>query len=67
MVERRRGLLTRLRQTDFKRFEWLLDELGLVFKPVPTYWERIERKKHLERLTELWCEEMKEHRLDEVQ
>ena len=65
-VDVRRVLLRYLRERDYKKFEWLLDELGLVYKARPFHWERIERKKHLGRLVDLWCEELKQYRLREV-
>ena len=58
--------MKRLRQTDIKKFEWLLEKLNLVFKPRPFFWEQIERKKHMARLTDLWCEELQQHRLKEL-
>ena len=65
-VDHRRVLLRRLREEDYKKFEWLLEKLGIVYKPRPFLWERVERKKHLSRLTDLWCEEFKQSKLDEM-
>ncbi len=112
-VDQRRGYLRRLRETDYPRFEWLLEKLDLVYKPRPFHYDRVERKKHLERLTvrkkkscilyryikssqlcnvaweilifnlnillnivskkmlyspqDLWCDELKQHRLGELE
>lgn len=35
LVEKRAGGLRRLREIDYKRFEWLLDKLDIVYKPKP--------------------------------
>ena len=65
-VDQRRGYLRRLREMDYGRFEWLLERLNLVYKPRPFFYERVEREKMLARLTDLWCEELKQHRLGEL-
>ena len=53
MVNSRRLMLKRLRNTDFKRYEWVLEQLDLVFKEKPIFEEDVEREKHLMRLTDL--------------
>lgn len=65
-VDHRRVLLRRLREQDYKKFEWLLEKLNLVYKPRPAFWERIERKKHMARLTDLWCSEYQDHLLTQL-
>lgn len=65
-VDNRRVLLRRLREEDYKLFEWLLEKLGIVYKPRPFIWEKVERKKHLIRLTDLWCEEFKQSKLNKM-
>jgi small subunit ribosomal protein S15 len=35
-IERRNSLLKHLRAYDYKRFEWLLEKLDLVYHPHPT-------------------------------
>lgn len=62
-IDHRRVLLRKLRETDYKRFEWLLEKLNIAYKPRPHVWERIERKKHMARLTDLWCTEYQDHLL----
>jgi len=66
MVDHRRVLLRYLRERDYKRFEWLLEKLDLYYRPRPFFWERVERKKHLGRLVDLYCDEIKQHKLDEM-
>ena len=66
-VDHRRVLLRRLREEDYMKFEWLLEKLSIAYKPRPFVWERVERKKMLNRLTDLWCDEFKESKRAEYQ
>ena len=34
-IEKRNALLKHLRKMDYKRFEWLLEKLDLVYHPIP--------------------------------
>jgi small subunit ribosomal protein S15 len=64
LIDHRRTMLSNLRQRDYKKFEWLLEALNIVYKPRPMEnWEAIERRKHQDRLTDLWCDEMRTYRL----
>ena len=63
-VDLRRAYIRRLRAYDYKKYEWLLEKLNLVFKERPFSWEMIQKKRHLDRLTELWCDELKQFKLD---
>jgi len=71
MVSNRRNMLRILRESDYKKYEWLLEKLKLLYKPMPWdappgvagHKENIERKKSIERLTDLWCDELQRHRL----
>lgn len=71
LVSSRRKNLERLRQSDYKKYEWLLEKLNLLYKPMPydrpegvkQEKENIERKKSVEKLTDLWCEELQNHRM----
>nr|ALS04159.1 mitochondrial 28S ribosomal protein S15 [Acartia pacifica] len=64
-ISKRRQLLEELRQKDYKKYEWILEKLNLFYKPVPKY-DHVEvgRKASIERLTDLWCSELKTHRLN---
>lgn len=62
MVFRRKTLLDYLRSTDYKKFEWLLETLDLIYKPKVSEDEAIYRPTHMERLTDLWCDELKDYR-----
>jgi len=70
MVSSRRNMLRILRESDYKKYEWLLEKLKLLYKPMP--WdaepgrdvkENIARKKSIEKLTDMWCDELQRHRL----
>lgn len=34
-IAKRRKMLKCLRQRDYRRFEWILEKLNLVYKPIP--------------------------------
>ena len=64
LIDHRRSMLSHLRERDYKKFEWLLEALNIIYKPRPAEsWEVIERRKHQDRLTDLWCDEMRTYRL----
>jgi len=62
-VNTRRVLLRWLRQKDYKKFEWLLETLNIVYKPRPFIHEEIQRRVHQSRLTALWCDELRTHKM----
>merc|ERR1719206_533990 len=72
MISYRRSMLRVLREQDYKKYEWLLEKLNLLYKPMPhdahkgvmIPKENVERKASIERLTDLWCDELKRHRLN---
>jgi len=64
-VATRLVLLKWLRQRDYKKFEWLLETLNIVYKPRPFEHEDIQRRVHQSRLTALWCDELRLHKLNE--
>jgi len=71
MVSLRRKNIGILRSKDYRKYEWLLEKLNLLYKPMP--WdtpdgvvgekENVARKASIERLTDLWCEELEKHRM----
>ena len=88
----RRKMLRVLREQDYKKYEWLLEKLNLLYKPMPhdapdgvmIPRENVERRvvltlvlvlktvisysqASIERLTDLWCEELRRHRLKAYQ
>jgi len=61
----RRKLIEKLRTEDYRKYEWLLERLNLFYKPVPHYDHvEISRKASIERLTDIWCDELKQHRIE---
>ena len=66
LIDHRRGALARLRHVDYKKYEWLLEKLDLVYKPRPFTFENIIRRKHNERLVNLWCDEQRTFKLREL-
>lgn len=64
LIDKRKKFLKYLRRWDYKRFEWVLDQLDLVYKPPPPRYHWITRKESLVKLTDIHCEEIKTTRLD---
>merc|ERR1712126_282224 len=65
LISHRRKCLELLRARDYKKFEWLLETLNIVYKPRPFEHEEIQRRVHQARLTALWCDEFRLHKLAE--
>lgn len=61
----RHRCLNKLRRQDYKKYEWLLEKLNIVYKPVPEELIRIERKASLRKLTDAHCDGIRQQRLDE--
>lgn len=65
LIEKRKKHLKFLRRQDYKKFEWLLENLDIVFKPSPTVYEPVTRKGSLRKLTDKYCEDIKNERLNQ--
>lgn len=63
MIDKRKKFLKYLRKWDYKRFEWILEKLDIVYKPPPTEFRRITRKESLVKLTDIHCSNIKDERL----
>ncbi|XP_018045299.1 PREDICTED: 28S ribosomal protein S15, mitochondrial, partial [Atta colombica] len=63
-IAKRRKMLKYLRQWDYRRFEWILEKLNLVYKPLPELPYQVTRKDSLRRLTEKHCNEFVQEKLD---
>ncbi|XP_066991266.2 small ribosomal subunit protein uS15m isoform X2 [Anabrus simplex] len=63
LIDKRKKYLKYLRRWDYKRFEWLLEKLDLVFRPPPDHFHWVTRKDSLRKLTDRYCEKIKEERL----
>lgn len=64
-IDKRKRFLRILRRQDYKKFEWVLEKLDLVYKDYPEAYFRIERKASLRKLTKIHCDDIKQQRLDE--
>ncbi|XP_075165942.1 28S ribosomal protein S15, mitochondrial [Haematobia irritans] len=65
MIEKRKKYLKYLRRWDYRRFEWILEKLDLVYKPPPAEFHWITRKESLQKLTDIHCENLRQKKLAE--
>ncbi|XP_058123767.1 small ribosomal subunit protein uS15m [Anopheles ziemanni] len=65
LIDKRKRYLRYLRRWDYRRFEYVLEKLDLVYKPYPTHFHWITRKDSLRKLTTIHCDQIKDKRLDE--
>lgn len=63
LIDKRKRFLRYLRGWDYKRFEWALEKLDLVYKPYPSQYHWITRKDSLRKLTDSHCDNIREERL----
>ncbi|XP_058831282.1 small ribosomal subunit protein uS15m [Topomyia yanbarensis] len=63
MIDKRKKFLRYLRRWDYRRFEYILEKLDLVYKPAPAHFHWITRKDSLRKLTDIHCNEIKATRL----
>lgn len=56
--------LTHLRKWDYKRFEWVLEQLNLIYKPIPTVSKVSGRRDAMRILTDRYCEDYRQQQLD---
>ncbi|CRL08535.1 CLUMA_CG021342, isoform A [Clunio marinus] len=64
LIEKRKKYLRLLRKWDYRKFEWILDQLNLKYKPYPEKFHPITRKDGLRKLTKLHCENLQQEKLD---
>lgn len=50
-------------QLDYKRYEWLLENLNLVYKTIPAL-QAVTRKGSMRKLTNIYCDNVKAERLE---
>lgn len=65
LIDKRKKYLRILRKWDYKRFEWLVEKLNIVYKPYPEEFHWITRKDGLRKLAKIQCDDIKQERLDE--
>jgi len=63
LIENRRKHLKYLRKWDYRKFEWLLDQLNIVYKPPPAESRWVTRKESLIKLTDKYCENLRQEKL----
>lgn len=63
MIDCRKKFLRHLRVWDYKRFEWVLEKLDLIYKAYPSEYHWITRKESLVKLTNIHCDEIRDTRL----
>lgn len=63
LIDRRKKFLRHLRRWDYKRFEWVLEKLDLVYKAYPSEYHWITRKESLVKLSNIHCENIRNERL----
>lgn len=64
LIDKRKKYLKNLRKTDYKKFEWVLEKLDIVYKPPPSEFRWVARKESLVKLTDKHCEKVKQDKLD---
>lgn len=62
-IDKRKKFLGYLRTWDYRRFEWILETLNLVYKPYPEKFHWLARKDSLRKLTNIHCENVRAERL----
>ncbi|XP_066586086.1 small ribosomal subunit protein uS15m [Prorops nasuta] len=58
LIDKRNKYLKYLRKWDYKRFEWILEKLNLVYKPAPLYPKAPTRKDSLRKLVKEHCDNL---------
>lgn len=64
LIDKRKKYLRILRKWDYKRFEWLIEKLDVVYRPYPESFHMITRKESVKKLADIQCNEIREERLD---
>ncbi|XP_070501157.1 small ribosomal subunit protein uS15m [Chironomus tepperi] len=64
LIEKRKKFLKFLRRYDYKRFEYMLEQLDIKYMPAPDHFHWIARKEAMRSLTRRFCRNIKENRLD---
>lgn len=64
LIEKRKKYLNAVRRWDYKKFEWLLEKLDLVFKPNPPS-TPVCRKESIQRLAGIYCDRIRQEKLND--
>ncbi|XP_061722438.1 small ribosomal subunit protein uS15m [Cydia pomonella] len=63
LIDRRKKLLKYLRTYDYKKFEWILEQLNIEYRAHPESHHKLSRKESLRRLTEMHCDDIRNEKL----
>ncbi|CAH0557473.1 unnamed protein product [Brassicogethes aeneus] len=63
LIDKRKKHLKYLRRWDYRKFEWLIEKLDIVYKPPPNEFHWITRKDSLRKLTNTYCEDTRNEKL----
>lgn len=63
LIDCRKKFLRHLRDWDYRRFEWILEKLDLIYKAYPSEYHWITRRESLTKLTALHCDRVRDQRL----
>lgn len=64
LIDKRKKFLRYLRVWDYKKFEWILERLNIIFRPYPEHFHWITRKESLKKLCKIHCDNVRQERLD---
>ena len=64
LIDKRKKFLRLLRIYDYKRFEWLIEKLDVIYRPYPEKFHWITRKESLKKLCRTHCDGIRQERLD---
>ncbi|KAK2585692.1 hypothetical protein KPH14_010306 [Odynerus spinipes] len=64
LIEKRKKMLKKLRIWDYKRFEWIIEKLNLIFKAGPSVPGKACRKDALRKLTQKHCDNIMKEKFD---
>lgn len=64
LIDKRKKRLKFLRQWDYKKFEWLIEKLNIVYKPSPLDAHPVTRKDSLRKLTKQYCDNLRNEKLE---
>lgn len=64
LIDRRKKFLSKLRKWDYRRFEWILEQLNLTYKPNPVEYYRVTRKDSMRKLTKKHCDELIQEKIN---
>jgi len=65
-TDKRSGQLRRLRNTDYRRFEWVLEQMNIVYRPPLPYQADVSlsRKSGIRRMVQIFCDGLRQEKLD---